>query len=226
MADDNSFKFGNSSSSAPSTTQPASVPTFSFTNPDSLLLHLPRRPHQPSLLARSSQLQGAVHLRIRAPAASSETPGSRSLMRPQLVDHFSADHYSVQKPAQPAAPSGGLFGSTTQQSQPSNSLFGSAAQNQQPPASLFGSSAQPQQPSLFGSTTQPAQPSLFGSTQQAPQPSLFSSTQQPGSSLFNSQPSQPQASLLQSQPGHSGLNKTTRFSDAPENVQNIIQQME
>ncbi|KAK4686981.1 nucleoporin p58/p45, partial [Tremellales sp. Uapishka_1] len=132
--------------------------------------------------------------------------------------------------AQPAAPSTSLFGQP-QQSQPAQtSLFGQPqAQSQAPQtSSLFGQpqtqAQQPQQSqtSLFGQPQQQNQPqqqtSLFGQSQSQPQ----QQQQQQQPSLFGqSQSQQPQAST-----SSSGLSKTTKFSDLPENVQKNIEQVD
>ena len=123
---------------------------------------------------------------------------------------------------------GGLFGGS--------SLFGNQQQQQQ-------QQQQPQQQnSLFGQSTgqqQPQQSSLFGQPatqpQRLPQSSLFGGThsanQQPTSSLFGgqSQPQTLQNSVFQgstSSVGSSGVNKSTKFTDLPENVQKTIEQLE
>ncbi|KAJ2314885.1 hypothetical protein H4S02_002870 [Coemansia sp. RSA 2611] len=92
-----------------------------------------------------------------------------------------------------AAPSGGLFGSSTSTAAPSTGLFGSSTSTAAPSTGMFGSSASTAAPSagLFGSSTSTAAPSsgLFGGSTSAAAPStgLFgssTSTAAPSTSLF------------------------------------------
>ncbi|KAI9633136.1 uncharacterized protein MKK02DRAFT_39113 [Dioszegia hungarica] len=146
-----------------------------------------------------------------------------------------------------AQPPGGLFGQSTN-TQPAGGLFGQSTSTPQPSGGLFGQPAQTQPAaaggsSLFGglqSQQSQQQPSLFGQTQQAqtggtaPTPmsgglgqqnSLWGSTsmgqnQQGGSGLQNS-------TLGASSSGaQGGLNKSTKFSELPEQFQKQIESMD
>ncbi|KAF2677141.1 hypothetical protein K458DRAFT_378839 [Lentithecium fluviatile CBS 122367] len=158
---------------------------------------------------------------------------------------------NMSKPAATAAPSGGLFGSSTAQPQPQQTggLFGGAlggsTQNQaqnQPPQSggLFGGV---QKPGLFGSSTaQQSTAPLFGSTQtqqNQPTSNLFGSTQQTqpqqqqSTGLFGGMQSQNTSSF-----GNLGgsqavqmsaidaIKGTTRFNDLAPNIQQQIIQLD
>lgn len=143
--------------------------------------------------------------------------------------------------ASQAKPAGGLFGQQSTTTPATGGLFGQQQQQQQQPAAgggLFGAQSQTKPAGgLFGSTTQqPAQGGgLFGSTtQQQPQQTggLFGSTQQQpqqAGSLFN----KPAGGLLggststfQQPQQQSGVSKTTKFSELPEGVQKVIEQMD
>lgn len=148
---------------------------------------------------------------------------------------------------------GGLFGNTAGQTgstQPTG-LFGqpaAAAGTQQASTGLFGKPAAPAGGGLFGQSTasasQPAGTGLFGAAptnQPAAGGGLFgtASTSQPtaGSSLFGApKPAAPSGGLFgqQSQATNanplqastSATNKSTKFSDLPEQTQKVIETME
>lgn len=144
--------------------------------------------------------------------------------------------------ASQAKPAGGLFGQQSTTTPSTGGLFGQQQQQQQQPAAgggLFGAQSQAKPAGgLFGTTTQQPQQSggLFGSTTQQQQPQqgggLFgSTTQQPqqSGSLFN----KPAGGLLgnststfQQPQQQSGVSKTTKFSELPEGVQKVIEQMD
>jgi hypothetical protein len=240
-----SFKFGASTSaptSQPSSTQPPSVPTFSLTGATPIATPSTSQPFsfggasstQPAggPAPGTSLFGGAgagAGTQLGQQGQVGQTPGQSA-----TGGFFGGGMFGAQ-PSQPStgtpgASTGGLFGGTSMATPATGGLFGGTPgrQGQTPaqPSGLFGQSASTPAPtSLFGQPSQAAPTpgsSLFGAPAQ--------SSTGPGTGLFGAAPQQQQSALQASTAAGpssgSGLNKTTKFAETPEQVQKTIEQLE
>ncbi|RSH83928.1 hypothetical protein EHS25_005172 [Saitozyma podzolica] len=239
------FKFGASTSaptSQPSSTQPPSVPTFSLTGATPIATP---STSQPFSFGGASSTQPAggpapgTSLFGGAGAGAGTQLGQQGQVGPTpgqsaTGGFFGGGMFGAQ-PSQPStgtpgASTGGLFGGTSMATPATGGLFGGTPgrQGQTPaqPSGLFGQSASTPAPtSLFGQPSQAAPTpgsSLFGAPAQ--------SSTGPGTGLFGAAPQQQQSALQASTAAGpssgSGLNKTTKFAETPEQVQKTIEQLD
>lgn len=143
-------------------------------------------------------------------AASQAKPAGGLFGQQSTTTPATGGLFGQQQQQQPAA-GGGLFGAQSQ-AKPAGGLFGSTTQQPQQSGSLFGSTNQQQQPQQSGG--------LFGSTTQQPQQSGSMFNKPAGGLLGGS------TSTFQQPAQQSGVSKTTKFSELPEGVQKVIEQMD
>ncbi|ORX35048.1 hypothetical protein BD324DRAFT_633726 [Kockovaella imperatae] len=250
------FSFGSGSNSAPSSaTQPA-VPQFSLTAPTPTVSASSTFSfgNNSASQTQAGQQQGSTGAQAPSTSSTGQTGSlfgfgqNQNQSTSQSANPGQSGTQTQQQQSSGSLFGGSLFGAKPAQSAPAagtntggglfgggSSLFGSQTtrpqQNQQSSTSLFGQSSTTQQPattSLFGQSTVQPSSGLFGSSNQAQKPAgstLFGSTTQPQQSLLSSQ--NQQSGLGQSSSASSsGLNKTTRFTDLPEQAQRTIEQLD